>query len=171
MRGRRPRPAGPGRAWAGSGAATLIHRLLQLLPDLAPGERPPAAERLLAAGASLDDAEQRAEMAAAALGVLDDPMFAEVFGPGIAARGRRRRRRARSCRPGWQCRAASTGCVIPADRVLVVDFKTNRPAPGRIEDADPAYVLQMAVYAAVLGEVFPGRRESRRPWSGPTDPS
>ena len=27
-----------------------------------------------------------------------------------------------------------------------------------IEDADPAYVLQMAVYATVLAEIFPDRR-------------
>jgi ATP-dependent helicase/nuclease subunit A len=47
--------------------------------------------------------------------------------------------------------------VLP-DRVLVVDFKTNRPAPDRIEDADPAYIRQLALYAAVLGEVFPGHR-------------
>ena len=43
------------------------------------------------------------------------------------------------------------------DRVLVADFKTNRPSPDRIEDADPAYIRQMALYAAVLAEVFPGR--------------
>ncbi len=42
--------------------------------------------------------------------------------------------------------------------MLVADFKTNRPAPDRIEDADPAYITQMAIYAAVLAEVFPGRR-------------
>jgi ATP-dependent helicase/nuclease subunit A len=48
--------------------------------------------------------------------------------------------------------------VVEKDRVLVVDFKTNRPAPGRIEDADFAYRVQMAVYVAVLAEVFPGRK-------------
>jgi ATP-dependent helicase/nuclease subunit A len=47
---------------------------------------------------------------------------------------------------------------VEAGRVLVIDFKTNRPAPDRIEDADPAYVTQMAIYSAVLGEVHPGRR-------------
>ena len=41
--------------------------------------------------------------------------------------------------------------------MLVVDFKTNRPAPATIEAADPAYVRQMALYWAVLQEVFPGR--------------
>ena len=30
--------------------------------------------------------------------------------------------------------------VVEPRRVLVVDFKTNRPAPDRIEDADPAYL-------------------------------
>jgi ATP-dependent helicase/nuclease subunit A len=48
--------------------------------------------------------------------------------------------------------------VVLSDRVLVADFKTNRPSPARIADADPAYVRQMAIYAAVLAEVFPGRR-------------
>jgi ATP-dependent helicase/nuclease subunit A len=48
--------------------------------------------------------------------------------------------------------------VVEKDRVLVADFKTNRPSPERIEDADDAYIAQMAVYAAVLRAAFPGRR-------------
>jgi hypothetical protein len=48
--------------------------------------------------------------------------------------------------------------LVTPDRVLVVDYKTNRPAPARIEDADFAYRVQMALYAAVLAEIFPGRR-------------
>ena len=44
------------------------------------------------------------------------------------------------------------------ERVLVVDFKTNQPAPNTVEATDPAYVLQMAIYAAVLRAVFPGRK-------------
>ena len=41
--------------------------------------------------------------------------------------------------------------------MLVVDYKTNRPAPARIEDADPAYVLQLAVYAVILRDLYPDR--------------
>ena len=44
------------------------------------------------------------------------------------------------------------------DRVLVIDFKSNRPAPDRIDNADPAYITQMALYVAVLREIFKGRR-------------
>jgi ATP-dependent helicase/nuclease subunit A len=47
--------------------------------------------------------------------------------------------------------------LVEPGRVLVVDFKTNRPAPTRIEDADPAYIRQMAVYVAVLQSLFPDR--------------
>ncbi|WP_348253278.1 PD-(D/E)XK nuclease family protein, partial [Salmonella enterica] len=47
--------------------------------------------------------------------------------------------------------------VVLPDRVLVIDYKTNRPAPARVEDADPAYLLQLAVYAAILRDLYPGR--------------
>ncbi|WP_297802650.1 PD-(D/E)XK nuclease family protein, partial [uncultured Brevundimonas sp.] len=47
--------------------------------------------------------------------------------------------------------------VITPDRVLVVDYKTNRPAPDRLEDVDPAYLTQLAVYAAVLRQLYPER--------------
>ena len=43
------------------------------------------------------------------------------------------------------------------ERVLVVDYKTNRPAPDRLEDVDPAYLTQLAVYAAVLRQLYPDR--------------
>src|SRR5690606_35203719 len=62
----------------------IIHRLLQALPDIEPAARPAAAERLLAREPGLTG-DQRAEMAAAAFAVLEDPVFAEVFGPGSRA--------------------------------------------------------------------------------------
>jgi ATP-dependent helicase/nuclease subunit A len=48
--------------------------------------------------------------------------------------------------------------ALTPDRVLVVDFKTNRPAPDHIADADPAYLTQMALYAAALSALYPDRR-------------
>ena len=134
----------------------IIHRLLQALPDVAPAARDAAAARLLAHEADLSD-EQRGEMASAALAVLADPQFAAVFGPGsraeIALAG---------SAPGLPAGLGVSGRVdrllVEERRVLVADFKTNRPAPAAIEDADPAYIRQMAVYWAVLGAIFPGRR-------------
>jgi len=135
---------------------TVIHRLLQLLPDLPAERRPEAAAVLLEREPDLTPA-QRAEMAQAALSVLNDTRFAAVFGPGsrpeAAIAGR-----AATLPKDLAVSGRVDRLVVEPDRVLVVDFKTNRPAPERIEDADWAYRVQMAVYAAVLAEVFPGRR-------------
>ena len=92
-------------------------------------------------------------MAAAALGVLNDARFAAVFGPGsraeVAVAG---------LAPGvGPISGRVDRLLVEAGRVLVVDFKTNRPAPARIEDADPAYIRQMAVYVSVLQTLFPDR--------------
>ena len=135
---------------------TVIHRLLQLLPDLPPARRADAARALLAREPDLNEA-QRAEMAQAALSVLTDDRFAAVFGPGSRAEAAIAGRAA-GLPEGLAVSGRVDRLVVEPDRVLVVDFKTNRPAPARIEDADRAYKVQMAVYAAVLAEVFPGRR-------------
>ncbi|HEY3798978.1 MAG TPA: double-strand break repair helicase AddA, partial [Caulobacteraceae bacterium] len=134
----------------------IIHRLLQHLPDVAPDARAAAAQRLLARERDLTD-DQRSEMAGAALGVLADPRFADVFGPGsrpeIALAGSAAR-----LPPGFAISGRVDRLLVETDRVLVADFKTNRPAPDRIQAADPAYVRQMAVYWAVLADIYPGRR-------------
>ena len=133
----------------------IVHKLLQLLPDVAPDQRGGAAGRLLAAERDLTD-EQRQEMALAAFGVLNDARFAAVFGPGSRAEVALAGTSAHLPK-GLAVSGRVDRLVVDEGRVLVVDYKTNRPSPDRIEDADPAYLAQMAVYATVLREVFPGR--------------
>lgn len=133
----------------------LIHRLLERLPDLAAPDRPDAAARMLARERDLSDG-QRAEMIAAAFAVLDDARFAPVFGEGsraeVALTGS-----SPDLPPGVSISGRIDRLVVTPERVLTVDFKSNRPAPDRIEDADPAYVLQMAIYTAVLKRLYPDR--------------
>ena len=133
----------------------LIHRLLERLPEIALADRPDAARRLLARERDLDEA-QREEMIEAAFRVLDDPRFAPVFGPGsraeVALTGS-----APELPPGVRIDGRIDRLVVTAERVLVVDYKTNRPPPASIEGVDPAYVLQLAVYGAVLRRLYPDR--------------
>ncbi len=104
----------------------LIHRLLQILPDLPAETRAQGARSLLARERDLTDA-QRAEMTAAALSVLEDARFAQVFGPGsraeVAVAGSARRLPA-----GLKISGRIDRLVVLPDRVLVVDFKTNARA-------------------------------------------
>ncbi|MFO1014102.1 MAG: double-strand break repair helicase AddA [Caulobacteraceae bacterium] len=133
----------------------LIHKLLQLLPDIAPDARRDAAGKLLAREQGLS-AAQIAEMAEAALIVLEDPQFAPAFGPGaraeVALAGASPRLPA-----GLAISGRMDRLVVEEGRVLVVDYKTNRPAPDDLAMVDPVYLAQMATYWAVLAEVFPGR--------------
>ena len=133
----------------------LIHRLLERLPDIAPADRPDAARRLLSREVDLDD-DQRAEMIAAAFSVLDDARFAPVFGLGsraeVALTGS-----APELPRGVAINGRIDRLVVAPDRVLVVDYKTNRPAPDAVAAVDPAYVLQAAVYVAVLRRLYPDR--------------
>jgi ATP-dependent helicase/nuclease subunit A len=143
--------AGPGAPLGRFRRGDLIHRLLERLPDIPSPERPDAAARMLSRERDIDD-QQRAEMIESAFRVLDDDRFAPVFGSGS---------RPEVALTGSVGTIAVSGrmdrLVVTPDRVLVIDYKTNRPAPARIEDADPAYVRQLAVYAAILGRLYPDR--------------
>jgi ATP-dependent helicase/nuclease subunit A len=147
--------AGPGAPLGRFRRGDLIHRLLERLPEIEPAARPDAATRMLARERDLDGG-QRDEMIAAAFGVLDDPRFAPVFGPGsraeVAVAGR-----APELPSGMVISGRLDRLVVTPDRVLVVDYKTNRPAPATVEAADPAYIRQLAVYVAVLKALYPQR--------------
>lgn len=149
------RGEGPGAGLGRFRRGDLIHRLLERLPDLPSHDRPDAARRMLARERDLTE-DQRAEMIAAAFGVLDDARFAPVFGPGsraeVALTGT-----APDLPGGVSISGRIDRLVVTPQRVLVVDFKSNRPAPDHVEGADPAYILQIAIYAAVLRRLYPDR--------------
>jgi ATP-dependent helicase/nuclease subunit A len=41
--------------------------------------------------------------------------------------------------------------------VIVVDYKTDSLAPGRLDDVPAAYIAQLALYRAVLMRIYPGK--------------
>jgi ATP-dependent helicase/nuclease subunit A len=50
--------------------------------------------------------------------------------------------------------------AVEKDRVLVLDFKTDRPAPTDAAAAPDSYVMQLALYREVLRKIFPGKAVS-----------
>jgi len=134
----------------------LIHRLLQTLPDLDAGLREAAATRFLANEGWALTADEQAEIAGAALGVLVTPAFAPLFGPGSRAEvslvGEIDRRGESLFLSGQIDRL-----LVSDSEVLIIDYKTNRPPPARVEDASPAYIAQMAGYCALLASLYPDR--------------
>jgi len=134
---------------------SIIHKLLEILPELPAETRETAAQTYLDRRAELDSAA-REDILSSALSVLNDAQFAPLFGPGSRAEvsvvgG------AEALPEGVVINGQVDRLVTSGDSVLVVDYKTNRPPPADPESVDPAYIRQMAAYRAVLANVFPGK--------------
>jgi ATP-dependent helicase/nuclease subunit A len=131
-----------------------VHRLLQSLPELPREVRAEAGRGHLARLAEFG-ADERETMLGQVLALLDDNRFAELFLPGSRAEvpivGRLVLPDGRAVMVSGQIdRLAVTG-----DVVLIADYKTNRPAPAKPPDA---YVAQLALYRAVLAQLYPDKR-------------
>ncbi len=130
----------------------LLHTLLQYLPDRPAAEREAAARAFLARPGHGLDAAQQAEALAEAMALLATPELQAAFGPDSLAE---------APLAGQVGGALIAGQVdrllVRPDRVLVLDYKTNRPPPSSAERVAPLYLRQMAAYRAVLRQAFPGR--------------
>jgi ATP-dependent helicase/nuclease subunit A len=137
----------------------LVHRLLQSLPELPEPDRAMAARRFLGLPLHGLDAAEQDEIGAETLAVLADPGLAELWGPDAQAEvpvvglipG---------SSPGTE--HALSGQIdrllVTQSRVLIVDFKTVRPAPATEEAVPAIYLRQLAAYRAALQRIYPGRR-------------
>ena len=131
----------------------LLHALFERLPVVAPADRAAAADRWLAGAGGVDDPAVRSEIADAALAVLNDPRFAEVFGPHALAEAP-----IAATIGGLVVSGTVDRLVVTPDRVRVIDFKTGRRPPPTIAEVPPQHLRQMAAYAAALRTIFPAHR-------------
>lgn len=139
----------------------LIHRLLEMLPDLPAPARASAARRLLAAERPLVSAEDVDAFVSEALAVLDAPALAPLFGP-----------TARAEVDVIGLLPDATGALVrlsgridrlvdAGDHLLIVDLKTDRPAPESPVGVPDTYAAQLALYRRLLTEATGGTRPVR----------
>jgi ATP-dependent helicase/nuclease subunit A len=135
---------------------SLIHKLLETLPDLPEGRREESARAYLASQSGLDDA-LREQIADETLAVISHPGFAPIFGPGSLAEVS-----LTGTAPGLPAGTRLNGqvdrLVITDHEILIVDYKTNRPPPTEAKDVPRLYLAQMAAYQALLRAIHPGRK-------------
>jgi len=136
-----------------------IHKLLQMLPDIAEEGREVAAGRYLGRAASHWTEEERQRALRSVLEIVGAPDFQPLFSPGsrpeVALMGRIDLRGETRAVSGKIDRLAVT-----EREVLIVDYKTNRPAPLAFEAVPPHYVTQLALYRSLLQPIYPGRTVS-----------
>ena len=132
----------------------LIHRLLQTLPDTAPEHWSDVTRRYLALATHELSEAQQSEIHRETLAVLEDDQLAVLFGP---------QSRAEVPLVGSVGSGLETGIisaqidrlVITDSRIIIVDYKTNRPPPANEADVAPQYLRQMALYRAALKGIYP----------------
>jgi ATP-dependent helicase/nuclease subunit A len=134
---------------------TLVHRLLQSLPDIATVRRRDAALGYLARNAGDWTAGHREALAAGVLALIEDPRFAAVFATGSRAEVAIAGRLDRPGRPPALVSGQIDRLVVTPTEVLIVDYKTNHAPPQLVAEAPAAYVRQLAFYRAVLQKLYP----------------
>lgn len=134
---------------------TLVHRLLQSLPDIATERRREAALGFLARNAADWAEADRAALADKVLALIAEPRFAPVFAAGSRAEVAIVGRLERPGRTPALVSGQIDRLVVRPDEVLIVDFKTNQAAPKSAAAAPAAYVRQLALYRAVLSKLYP----------------
>ena len=133
----------------------LIHKLLELLPDLPHAARAAAMERFLSGHDTLTP-HQRNDISQTVMRVLDHPDFTEIFAPGsraeISLAGR-----AAGLPENMRLNAQIDRLAVTDDKVFIVDYKSNRPPPTRAQDVSELYLGQMAAYREMARTAFPNR--------------
>lgn len=138
----------------------VLHKLLQILPDIDRTKRPLVAKAYL--NKQLKDMNEKTSdfWVKEMMSVLDHPEFSEIFSP---------KARAEVSVTGLLNNnddAAKTNrllvgqidrLLVRENDVLIVDFKTNRPSPRLIDDVPQAYLKQMQLYKDALVKIYPDK--------------
>ena len=131
---------------------TLLHTLFERLPGSDPAARRALALRWLERAGV--EAGAASEIATAATTIIDDPRYADLFGPGALAEAPI----AATLPDGRVIAGTVDRLCIADDLVRVIDFKTGRHVPTDATSVPEAHIRQMQAYADALRVIFPGRR-------------
>jgi ATP-dependent helicase/nuclease subunit A len=134
--------------------------LLEHLPTLPKERWATAAEAFISGRGRQLAAAVRKGIVTETLAILRDPAFAALFGPEARAEvaivaevphpsGRG---------PALRLAGKIDRLVRDLDSILIVDYKTNRPPPTKVEQVAAAYLFQLAAYRLALREIYAGRR-------------
>ena len=135
---------------------SMIHRLLEFLPQAPKNQWAETAADLLSRGTKAANAAEIALLLAEVEKVLNKPSLEFLFAStalvevpisaSLAQLGDRR------------IHGVIDRLLIDGDRVLAVDFKSHATIPGTPEHCPESMLRQMGAYASALAQIYPDRR-------------
>ncbi len=131
---------------------TLIHQLLERLPDVEAERRHDAALRWLEQSGGVADESERRAIADSVCGIIADSRFSALFGPGSLGEAPI----AATLTDGRVIAGTVDRLLIEEERISVIDFKTGK-VPASEADIPAYHRAQMDAYGRALAVIFPGR--------------
>lgn len=131
----------------------IIHKLLQFLPAVKGKERGEIIDDFLAKNAPEMSEAAVERIKAEVLQLLEDERFAAIFGENSQAEVPIMGQVGERIISGQIDRL-----VVEAERVMIVDFKTNRPAAFCREEVPQSYLKQMEAYRSLIAQIYPQRK-------------
>ncbi len=147
-----PSPIAPEREKA-MRRGNVIHRLLQILPELENEKRSGVAEKYLAQPAWNLQSQEQKEILKLVFNILDNPDFSALFAKGSKAEVPIAGMLENKVFSGQVDRLA-----VKENEVLIIDYKTNQKPPSSAENVPEAYRRQMNIYKQLLQKVFAGKK-------------
>ena len=133
----------------------LIHKLLEVLPEIPLERRRDTAQKILSGHKDLSP-ELREQVTKEVFAVLEHSDFSYIFAPGsraeVSLAGS-----AKGLPDGMYLNAQIDRLCVTPETVTIVDYKSNRPPPTDPADVADLYLGQMAAYRELAREIYPGR--------------
>lgn len=131
----------------------IIHKLLQFLPVSESKNKGLVIEEFLRRNAADISDEDVERIKNEVLRLLNDERFSAVFGKNSKAEVP-----VMGLADGRIISGQIDRLVVEDDRVMIVDFKTNRPAASSPDEVPSGYLKQLKAYKALVEKIYPGRR-------------
>ena len=129
-----------------------LHRLIEVLPDVAHENHEAVARFVLSIGEETALDTEIPELMAEALNVIRGQYDWDIFGPNSLAEVPYTGRMGERIIHGIIDRL-----IVTPDRIRIVDYKSNTVIPDCIEDIPEGLLRQLGAYAQAVGEIYPGR--------------
>ncbi|MDO6456879.1 double-strand break repair helicase AddA [Celeribacter halophilus] len=129
-----------------------LHRLIELLPDVAEDRREDVARFVLSTGEDPALDSEVPGLLHEALGVINQTYDWDVFGPNSLSEVPYT-----STLNGHIIHGIIDRLIVTPDKVQIVDYKSNTVIPDRIEDIPEGLLRQLGAYAEACHRIYPDR--------------